>query len=179
MRVRRFFSFAAAGFAVAIVLLFAFGPVVMAQTTITPDVQVTDKGIVDGVATIASATSPGPGWIVIHAEADGKPGPVIGYAPLAEGKNTDIPVEVDETAVTPLLWAMLHEDKGAVGVYEFPGVDAPVKIGDNIVMAEFSAAPPLLPDTGGSTSPFLFLAVAGIALLALGGGVAISRGGLA
>jgi len=37
---------------------------------------------------------------------------------------------------------VLHVDQGQVGVYEFPGSDAPVKVGDAIVMKPFKATQP-------------------------------------
>ena len=48
-----------------------------------PSVTVADQEIVDGKVTIAEVVSDGPGWLVIHAQADGKPGPILGYSPVA------------------------------------------------------------------------------------------------
>ena len=115
------------------VVMQAFSQVVSA-----PSVSVSDQAIVDGTVVVASALLNAPGWVVIHTEADGKPGPVIGYAPLQDGESTDIKVTVDATQATPRLFAMLHIDAGTVGTYEFPGDDAPVKDGDMIVMAPFN-----------------------------------------
>jgi hypothetical protein len=112
----------------------------------TPNVQVSDRGIVDGAVLMVRVVATGPSWVVIHADADGRPGPVIGYAPIEEGESLDVEVPIDEEAATPLLHAMLHVDAGVVGTYEFPGADAPAKIGDDTVMAIFSAAPPLTPE---------------------------------
>ena len=163
---------------VSISMFFVFGTVALAQTY-TPDVQVAETGIVDGAVTIAQATIGGPGWVVVHADADGKPGPVIGQAPLTEGVNTDVVVDIDADAATPILHAMLHVDEGEVGTYEFPGPDGPVKIGDAIVMARFSAAPVVapaaVPDTGAGTSTLLIIAVAAAVLFALGASVIFSR----
>ena len=169
MNYRRFFSVA-----VSIAMLFTIASVAIAQTY-TPNVQVSERGIVDGTVLMNRATVAGPAWVVIHADAEGKPGPVIGYAPVVEGENLDVVVEIDEDAATPLLHAMLHVDSGVVGVYEFPGADVPIKIGEDIVMAKFSAAPPLLPVSGGGTSPLLILSVAGMILFAVGGSVLVSR----
>lgn len=180
----------------AITLFFTFGAVVLAQD-VTPNVQVTGTGIVDGTVTIAEATVEGPAWVVIHADDEGKPGPVIGYAPLTESNNSNVVVEIDEDAATPILHAMLHVDAGEVGTYEFPGADVPVKVGDAIVMAEFSAAPVVqeetpeaegemmaeeemaapasMPDTGAATSAPLAIGVTITALTALGLGVVLTR----
>ena len=129
--------------------------------------------------TIVKATVGGPAWVVIHADADGKPGPVIGHAPLVEGANTDVVVEIDEDAATPVLHAMLHVDEGVVGTYEFPGPDGPLKVGDAIVMARFSAAPVVvpeaMPDTGAATSTPLIFAVAAALLAGFGASGVVSR----
>jgi len=97
------------------------------EAAMTPMVEVSDQPVVNGTVTVAKAVSAGPGWIVIHAQADGKPGPVVGHAALADGVNENVTVEIDESAATDVLYAMLHTDAGEVGTYEFPGADGPVK----------------------------------------------------
>lgn len=142
----RLFSPHFLGLIVSLIAFLIFGPVALAQTIPSPpNVQVSEQGIVEGRVNIVRAVADGPAWVVIHADADGKPGPVIGHAALHEGENTDVAVDIDTEAATPLLHAMLHVDAGVVGTFEFPGPDAPIKIGGNIVMAMFSAAPPVPP----------------------------------
>jgi hypothetical protein len=164
----------------ALVLVLVGGPRVLAQSDV-PNVQVAGTGIVDGTVTIVEATVPGPGWVVIHADQDGKPGAVIGYAPLAEGANNDVVVNVDANAATPVLHAMLHVDEGTVGTFEFPGPDVPLKVNDSIVMARFSSAPVVeateamsapgsMPTTGAAmpTTSVLAIVVTILAILAVG-----------
>lgn len=103
-----------------------------------PSVVADDQSIVDGTVTIASAYMTVPGWLVIHIEADGKPGPVIGYAALPMGDSKDIKVTIDAAQATGKLFAMLHIDAGVAGTYEFPGDDAPVKEGDAVVLVPFN-----------------------------------------
>jgi len=91
-----------------------------------PQVLAVDQSVVDGTVTIDKVVATGPGWIVIHTEVNGGSGPVVGYAPVSAGVNTQVSVELDVSAATPWLYAMLHEDAGAVGTYEFPGSDVPV-----------------------------------------------------
>ena len=102
-----------------------------------PSVSATEQSIVDGTVTVASAYMNVPGWVAIHTEVDGKPGPAIGYTLLPSGVSTDIKVEIDESRATPKLFAMLHMDAGVIGTYEFPGDDVPIKDGDMIVMSPF------------------------------------------
>ncbi len=82
--------------------------------------------------------SPGDGWIVIHAAsgANGEPGDVLGSAPVKAGVSTDVLVKV--SSVAPELVAMLHVDKGALGVFEFPGVDEPLLVDGKPVVSVFA-----------------------------------------
>jgi hypothetical protein len=94
--------------------------------------------------TAASVLSEGPGWLVIHADNEGAPGPVLGATQVADGTNMNVVVELTAEGVTPVLWPMLHVDTGAAGVYEFgtvEGADGPVRVGDNVVMLPINAAP--------------------------------------
>ncbi len=125
---------------VAVGLLLMTGPVALAQTY-TPDVQVAGTGIVNGKVTIVRATVIGRGWVVIHADAGGKPGFVIGYSRLNPGHNDNVQVPVNSAAATQLLHVVLHQDAGAMGVYEFPGPDTPVEVNGSTVMAVFSSTP--------------------------------------
>ena len=105
---------------------------VLAQTA-TPSVTVADQAIVDGTVNVGEVVSSGAGWIVIHTQADGKPGPVIGHAAVVDGKNSSITVTIETTKATEMLYAMLHTDAGTVGTYEFPGADAPVMVDGQMV----------------------------------------------
>jgi plastocyanin len=110
-----------------------------AESTITPSVTVADQEIVDGKVTIAEVVSAGLGWLVIHAQADGKPGPILGYSAVASGANTTVVVEIDASGATETLYAMLHTDAGEVGAWEFPnGPDAPVMVGEQVVTPAFA-----------------------------------------
>ena len=76
----------------------------------------------------------GPGFIAIHADASGGPGPVVGHVAIPEGDSSDVVVPLDAKSPTGAYWPMLHVDAGTVGTYEFPGPDGPVKSGSDIVM---------------------------------------------
>jgi len=94
----------------------------------------------------ASVLSEGPGWLVVHADGGGAPGPVLGQTALAPGLNRDVVVTLDPGGVTPVLWPMLHVDTGEAGVYEFgavEGADGPVRVNDSVVTFPIQAAPSL------------------------------------
>ncbi len=105
----------------------------------TNSVTADDQEIIDGKIIIAKVVSDAPGWLIIHSDNNNMPGPVIGQVYVQKGENINLPVELDIPKITPKLFAMLHVDAGGIGIYEFPGVDAPVKDGDTIVMDDFQS----------------------------------------
>jgi hypothetical protein len=109
-------------------------------TGIDPRVVVKDQKIAAGSVTIAEVLSNGPGWLVIHADSAGSPGPVIGYAEARDGLTRNLVVKVDAAKATPILYAMLHIDAGKVGTYEFPGADVPVMVDGKMVSPPFKAS---------------------------------------
>lgn len=112
-------------------------PFAVTLPALEPSVTASDQSAVNGMVTIDQVVAAEAGWIVIHIDADGAPGPIIGYAPVTAGRNADVVVEIDLEQATPTLHAMLHLDAGQIGTYEFPGEDGPVRAGDAIVMAPF------------------------------------------
>lgn len=115
------------------------------ETVLAPSVTVVDQDLVDGTLTVAEVVSTGPGWIVIHAEAEGQPGPVIGQSPVADGINTNVVVAVDPAGATETVYAMLHTDAGEAGTYEFPGPDSPVTVDDQVIAPAFGVTGGLPP----------------------------------
>ena len=94
-----------------------------------------------------SVLSEGAGWLVVHSDADGSPGPVLGVAPVAAGLNVNVTVDLAVDGLTPVLWPMLHVDTGEAGVYEFgqvEGADGPVRVNDAVLTFPIHAAPSLV-----------------------------------
>jgi plastocyanin len=115
------------------------------KTAVTPSLSVSDQDASDGMVVVDSATSAQAGWMVIHADGGGSPGPVIGYSAVAEGENSNISVAIDLEAATETLFAMLHIDAGTASVYEFPGADEPAMADGSVVVQPFTVT---LPETG-------------------------------
>ncbi|MBZ0307626.1 MAG: hypothetical protein K8I82_16280 [Anaerolineae bacterium] len=104
---------------------------VSAQDMMAPAVEVSDQVSLDGTVTISKVVSPGAGFLVIHRDEGGELSSVIGAAPVNAGENWNVSVSIDATMATPVLYAMLHEDTGEVGTYEFgtiEGADGPVVV---------------------------------------------------
>ena len=79
-----------------------------------------------------------PGWVAIHSNNNGSPGPVLATALLHTGSNKHIIIEVDAAAAGELVFPMLHYDTNTLGEYEFgtvDGADVPVSVNSQIVVA--------------------------------------------
>ncbi len=108
-------------------------------TPIHPAIAAEDQTLdEDGVLTIAAVTAPEDAWLVIHAQHDGQVGEVLGFTAVAAGSSHDITLTIDPLQATPRLTAILHQDSGEIGQFEFPGADAPVLEGGEAVSAGFS-----------------------------------------
>ncbi len=96
----------------------------MAPAEITFEAQDSDGTTI----TVASVTLPSPGFVAVHANLDGGPGPVIGNSDLLPaGTSADVVVTLDEPlAATDMVFPMIHIDGNSNGVYEFmPPDNAP------------------------------------------------------
>jgi hypothetical protein len=92
----------------------------------------------DGLLSIDRVAANQPGWIVVHADADGRPGDILGYTEIAQGVNQGVAVAVDPLQSTALLHAVLHIDGGNSGVFESPGPDRPVQVDSEPISADFT-----------------------------------------
>jgi hypothetical protein len=76
-----------------------------------------------------------PGWIVLHTDDNGEPGPRNGVIAVRQGRSRHIRVPATEPLTTGTYWPMLHLDAGILDTYEFPhGPDVPVIDFQGIVM---------------------------------------------
>jgi hypothetical protein len=100
-------------------------------------VTVEEQEVENGTVTVQQVVIDQQGWVVIHAQENGAPGPVIGYSQVTQGEHTDVTVEIDERQATDTLHAMLHIDAGEPGVFEFPGADSPLTVNGRVVVEPF------------------------------------------
>ena len=81
------------------------------------------------------------GFIGVHEDLGGKPGPVVGVAQVKQGSTQDVTVSFDKPVASGAYWPMLHVDDQTIGTYEFPkvaGADLPVKDGEQVVMKKIT-----------------------------------------
>jgi hypothetical protein len=86
------------------------------------------------------------GWLVVHrTDAEMKPGPVVGYAPLRGGENTDVAAILQEDVMSgDMLMLMVHSEQGGMktGVFEYTlgaKEDGPIKPDGDLVMQVITA----------------------------------------
>ncbi len=108
-------------------------------TPMHPVITVDDQVLAeDGSITIAGVTASEAAWLVIHAQHDGQVGEVLGFTAVPSGSSSDITLTIDPLQATPRLVAILHQDAGETGAFEFPGPDDPWLEDDETVSTGFS-----------------------------------------
>lgn len=159
-------------------------PAAPAQQAATGTLDAADQAMANNMIVVASVSAGQDGWIAVHLDEGGRPGRVIGTAPVKQGDSRDIQVQLSESVpVGGAVWPMLHVDAGTAGTYEFPGPDVPVTangapvmekimlLAANAAPAAQPAAPTSLPRTAGEELPLGAALLA--ALLALLAGAAL------
>jgi hypothetical protein len=103
----------------------------------TAALEVTDQKLQDNKVVVSRVSMSRRGWLVIHGDVRGQPGPILGKMPLNVGEYTNVSVVLIVPPKSEKLWAMLHVDEGKLGLYDF-AVDGPLEQGGSVVMAPFS-----------------------------------------
>lgn len=81
------------------------------------------------------------GWIALHTDVSGKPGPVKYFVAVPAGASSKVVIPTPEGIPTGDYWPMLHVDDRAVGTYEFPkvaGADLPAMSNGMVVMKKIT-----------------------------------------
>ena len=131
-------------------LLAATAALSLAATAVhamsNPAVMASDQSVASGTVTADTITAENNGWLVVHrTDAEMKPGPVVGYAPLKAGENSDVAAILQEE-VKPgeMLMLMVHGEAGGArtGVFEYTlgaKEDGPVRVDGELVMTVITA----------------------------------------
>ena len=99
-----------------------------------PEVSITRTRLANGnYMTVYEIKSAGPGWVVFHADENGEPGAILRYVYIEGGTSKLVNIETQGEVGTEARYVMLHEDKGTIGRFEFPGVDGPVLVDEEVV----------------------------------------------
>ena len=105
-----------------------------------------DQDVTGGTVTASTIMAEANGWMVVHrTDKSMKPGPVVGYAPLKKGENSDVTAILTEPVKEgEMLMLMLHGEDGGMktGIFEYTlgaKEDGPVKVDGKLVMAVIHA----------------------------------------
>lgn len=117
-----------------------------ADNHMTPMVEAMDQDVSNGVVSADKVMASQNGWLVVHrTDAEMKPGPVVGYAPIRAGETSDVAaILTEEVASGDMLMLMVHgEDGGSqMGMFEYTlgaTEDGPVRMDDKLVMTTITA----------------------------------------
>jgi hypothetical protein len=123
-----------------------FAGSVFAAAHSTPGVTASDQDVSSGVVSADEVTAGENGWMVVHrVKEDGKPGPVVGHAPLRAGVNADVAAILTEPVASgEKLMLMVHAEVGGTqtGIFEYSlgaKEDGPIRIDEKLVMAVITA----------------------------------------
>jgi hypothetical protein len=82
--------------------------------------EVKDQPGPGSVLVVDRVVAPGPSWVVVHLDMDGKPGKRVGLVHVGSGESRIVDVPLDPKAqLTDKLLVALHADRGIVGQFEF------------------------------------------------------------
>lgn len=111
-----------------------------------PSVMAANQDVSNGVVSAEMVVAGENGWMVVHrTDMEMKPGPVVGYAPLRAGENTDVAaILTEDVAVGEMLMLMVHSEAGGMttGGFEYTlgaKEDGPIRIDGQLVMATITA----------------------------------------
>ncbi len=103
-----------------------------------PSITVSNQAVESATVTVDQVVSNGDWWLVVNRQnPDGTMGDAVGETMLKNGVNKNVVVKLDLLKATPVLFAMLYEDHGVIGKFEYPGPDAPVMVNGHYVAPRF------------------------------------------
>lgn len=112
----------------------------------SPAVEAANQSVENGVVSADTVVAAENGWMVVHrTDAEMKPGPVVGYAPLRMGDNMDVAaILTEEIASGEMLMLMVHSEAGGMvtGGFEYTlgaKEDGPIRVDGELVMTVITA----------------------------------------
>ncbi|GHD20109.1 hypothetical protein ACFOEZ_12290 [Tianweitania populi] len=132
--------------ALAASMILALSASAFAQSSMSQSVKAADQDVSNGIVSADTVMAAKNGWLVVHrTDAEMKPGPVVGYAPIREGTTNDVAaILTEDIASGDMLMLMVHSEDGGTkrGVFEYTlgaKEDGPVRVDDKLVMTVIKA----------------------------------------
>lgn len=111
-----------------------------------PMVMAADQDVSNGIVSAEMILATENGYMVVHrTDTEMKPGPVVAYAPIRGGENTDVAAILTETvAPGDMLMLMVHAEAGGMqtGIFEYTlgaTEDGPIRVDGALVMQVITA----------------------------------------
>ncbi len=111
-----------------------------------PMVEAGDQSVENGIVSARTVVAEENGWLVVHrTDAEMKPGPVVGHAPLRGGKTEDVAaILTEDVAPGDMLMLMVHSEQGGTetGIFEYTlgaKEDGPIRLDGKLVMTVITA----------------------------------------
>jgi hypothetical protein len=142
------FGTAAAMAAATMTLAPVVAPAAAAAPAVPADpISVRNQDLSSGVIVVDAVTAPQDGWVVVYKNPNLTSSEIVGYAPVQQGINTDVKVDLNTARIgdAPTLWAVLHADNDAKGIFEWgwrgqPYNDPPMAVNGHEIVAAFGTA---------------------------------------
>ena len=139
---KTFTTLAAAAFAAAGIA----GSAHAAAHMMAPGLMAENQDVSNGVVSASKVMASENGWLVVHrTDAEMKPGPVVGHAPIRAGETDDVAaILTEDVAAGEMLMLMVHSEAGGTqtGIFEYTlgaTEDGPVRVDDALVMTVITA----------------------------------------
>ena len=130
----------------AVTIALALSAPAMAQSGMSQGVTASDQNVSNGTVSADAVMAAKNGWLVVHrTDAEMKPGPVVGYAPIREGTTNDVAaILTEDVASGDMLMLMVHSEDGGTkrGAFEYTlgaTEDGPVRVDGKLVMTVITA----------------------------------------
>ena len=82
-------------------------------------IEVYPQGSTDATVTVRNVLAPADAWVVVQQSSGGRPGRVVGFAPVSAGALSDYPVVLKSGPPRGNLFVTLFADAGVAGRFEF------------------------------------------------------------
>ena len=106
------------------------------SASLPTDIFILDQPVLDGKVVIERITMREQGWVVVHPDADGQLGLIVGFAFLEAGVNEQIEVELLANTITPQMYVKLHEDTNRIDEFDYPDGDNPLFVDERFFPPE-------------------------------------------
>lgn len=113
---------------------------------VEPQIVVNEQEVLeDGLVVVEQVVTENAGWIGIHNQTAEGMGDLLGYLPVKAGTNEQMAINIRWREAVPALTAVLYEDNGAAGDFEYGAADGVMSYAGTPVTADFKVSlPPVL-----------------------------------